>query len=259
MILKKFILIKRYTVYFILFLTFFISLVVDIEAIGYTQTDQKPIQIESENYSVMCGVQSIITADGEEIVSWINKGDWMDYEVGVNKSGFYQVEYRVFPLSNSINFELRDRNSVLDNQNVQSSGEKNWEIISGIVRLPTGSNILTILATGGRWNIDWFRIKECNFPVILNSYDLLPSKNQILVEINNLKDRFVDGSIIVRVLDEQKISKIIIVKQVTLGPGTSCIIIKNIAFENMKKIKIFLWDSIDSMVPLSLPLEVESL
>lgn len=119
-----------------------------------------PGQIEAEDYSAMSGVvvKSGSDSDGTDIVGWVDAGDWMDYEVNVDTTGTYTVEYRVASGSNNITFELRDGSTVLDSQDSATTGSwTSWKTISGTVNLTAGNNTLRIYAVGDGWDINWLK------------------------------------------------------------------------------------------------------
>ncbi|GAA4409667.1 hypothetical protein GCM10023187_33290 [Nibrella viscosa] len=119
-----------------------------------------PGKIEAENYDAMSGVQTENTADagGGQNVGWIDDGDWMDYNVSVASAGNYTFKFRVANSYGNGKIQIRNAGgSILGQVSVpQTGGWQNWTIISTIVPLPAGSQVLRIYAEQGAWNFNYF-------------------------------------------------------------------------------------------------------
>lgn len=117
-----------------------------------------PGKIEAEHYHGMYGVDIEETLDvgGGENIGWIDAGDWLDYEVNVNVSGTYTIEYRVASPNNGGQFELQSNYSEIDTLIIPNTGDwQNWQTITSTVYLEEGWHILRIYALDGGWNINW--------------------------------------------------------------------------------------------------------
>ncbi len=124
------------------------------------------ITIQAESYQNMFGVQKETTSDvgGGQNVGFIDTGDWMSYPVvTIPSAGAYKVEYRVASLSGggSLQFEKAGGTPVYGRLGIPATGGwQNWRTVSHTVTLNAGSQFFGIKATGGGWNINWFRITK---------------------------------------------------------------------------------------------------
>ena len=134
------------------------------------------ITVQAENYLDNDGVTKEGTTDegGGENVASIDSGDWMSYpEVIIPSAGVYTVEYRVSSdsLGGSFQFERAGGTPVYGSVGFPATGNwQSWITVSHTVNLEAGPNSFGILATGGAWNLNWFRIikgecvaAECNW------------------------------------------------------------------------------------------------
>lgn len=132
------------------------------------------ITIEAENYSSMSGVYNEPTTDvgGGQDTGNINTGDWMTYNgIALQASGTYKITYRVASLSAGGTFQLKSgTGAVIDTVNVPvTGGWQKWVDVERTVTLPAGSNNLTILATMGGFNVNWFKIENLGTSVSSSS------------------------------------------------------------------------------------------
>jgi endoglucanase len=114
----------------------------------------------------MKGVQNENTSDvgGGKSVGYIDTGDWMSYpEVTIPSTGLYRVEYRVASQSGggSLQLEKAGGSPVYGRLSIPATGGwQTWVTVSHTVNLNAGPNVFGILATGGGWNFNWFRITK---------------------------------------------------------------------------------------------------
>ena len=119
-----------------------------------------PGTIEAESYDNMYGVQTETTSDtgGGLNVGWIETGDWMDYNVNVQNTGTYTVQYRVASPNSTGQIQFRKADgTVLATTNVPNTGGwQNWTTVSASVNLNAGAQVIRIYASAGGFNINWF-------------------------------------------------------------------------------------------------------
>lgn len=120
--------------------------------------------IEAESYSAMSGVWNEATADvgGGKNTGNINTGDWMTYNnVEVPVSGTYKIVYRVASLSTGGSFQLKTGANIIDTVTVpKTGGWQTWVDVERTVNLTAGNHNLTLLATAGGFNVNWFKIEN---------------------------------------------------------------------------------------------------
>lgn len=173
-----------------------------------------PGRIEAENYQQMHGIQTEATGDagGGLNVGWIDQYDWMQYEVNVHESGTYQLSYRIASLSQPGQISISSSSSgVIATTNLPiTGGWQIWQTVNISVNLQKGRQILTLLASRGGFNLNWFEftlltavrapeIKPSGFQLNQNypnpfnqvtqiSYSL-PQKSLVKLEIVDLAGR----------------------------------------------------------------------
>ncbi len=131
--------------------------------------------VEAESYSQMDGVETEDTQDtgGGLNVGWIDAGDWMTFNVNLpaSTSGQYDVSYRVASLSGaSLKLEQPGGATVYGDVSIPATGGwQTWETVTHRVTIPNGTSALSIAATSGGWNINWFEIKATDDVVVCTS------------------------------------------------------------------------------------------
>jgi hypothetical protein len=133
-----------------------------------------PITVEAENYSAMSGVFNEATLDigGGKNTGNINTGDWMTYNnIEIPVSGTYKITYRVASLSTGGTFQLKTgANTLVDTVTVPKTGAwQTWVDVERTVTLAAGVQNLTLLATAGGFNVNWFKIENIAGAVIPSS------------------------------------------------------------------------------------------
>lgn len=129
--------------------------------------------IEAENYSAMSGVWNETTTDvgGGRNTGNINTGDWMTYNnIVIPATGTYKITYRVASLSAGGTFQLRTGATVIDTVSFpKTGGWQTWVNVERTVTLTEGSHNLTLYATAGGFNVNWFRIENTAGSVVSTS------------------------------------------------------------------------------------------
>jgi len=117
-------------------------------------------QIEAEYYDVMWGVQDEFSEDngGGQSIGYIDSDDWMNYYVYVPVAGAYEVNYRVASAADGGVITLgRGGVDIKQTAVPDTSGWKSWVTITDTVPLEKGWQMLTLFATAGGWNLNWWR------------------------------------------------------------------------------------------------------
>jgi Carbohydrate binding module (family 6)/Secretion system C-terminal sorting domain len=119
-----------------------------------------PGMIQAENYSNSFGVSTQNTADagGGLNVDYIDKGDWMAYNVNVASAGTYTVALRVASLQSGASFALESSSGTVYAQvSVPNTGAwQTYTTVNATVQLPAGSQTLKIVSLNAtEWNINW--------------------------------------------------------------------------------------------------------
>lgn len=123
-----------------------------------------PANIEAESYTTMSGVQKESSTDvsGVYDMGWIDKGDWMDYNINVPSAGNYTMNFRVSSLSTGGQFQVRKSDGTsLATINVASTGGwQNWVTVTATAALAAGNQTLRLYAVSGGWNINWLQFSN---------------------------------------------------------------------------------------------------
>ena len=132
-----------------------------------------PITVEAENYSTMSGVWNEKTQDvgGGMNTGNIGTGDWMAYNnINIPADGTYKIIYRVASLSAGGSFQLKSGSAVLDTVTVPvTGGWQKWVDVESTVMLTAGTHNLTLIATLGGFNVNWFKIENVTAPLASSS------------------------------------------------------------------------------------------
>ena len=139
------------------------------------------IYIEAEDFSTMSGIDTEITTDvsGNNQVTSIISGDWMEYEINVPYTGTYSIDYRVASETNVVNFDLNINGTLINTINFDGTGGlQAWETKNqaGSVYLEEGLQTLRIVSNTDSWNINWLQlnfletVEDCVLPYINNGF-----------------------------------------------------------------------------------------
>lgn len=128
---------------------------------GSVSTKSIPGKIEAEDYNTMSGVMTQDCVEGTLNVGWIDAGDWMDYSVLVNQSGYYQLELRVAsPAATGVSEILLDGSKIATVVIPNTGNWQSWTSTSVSVNLTAGNHTLRIIAAGGAWNINYINFTK---------------------------------------------------------------------------------------------------
>jgi hypothetical protein len=125
-----------------------------------------PAKIEAEKYTDMNGIDTKSSGDtgGGLTVSYIEQGDWMDYEIHVPEAGNYTLDIRLASQNTGKKLFLLVESDTLATINVpKTGGWQTWQTVSAGVYLLQGNQTLRILAgkaVGFNSNINWLEIKK---------------------------------------------------------------------------------------------------
>lgn len=128
--------------------------------------------IEAESFSSMNGVVLEATKDvgGGKDVSYIDTGDWMNYENAdllIPRTAVYKVTYRVAALNAGGVIELKDimSGALLDTVSVpKTDGWQTWVDVVREVTLPQGLTKLQVFAKVGGFNFNLFKVESIASP-----------------------------------------------------------------------------------------------
>ncbi|HYG39034.1 MAG TPA: carbohydrate-binding protein [Cytophagales bacterium] len=124
-----------------------------------------PGRIEAEDFDKNSGFQLETTTDtgGGSNVGYTNTGDYLEYNVTVEKDGVYSVDYRIAAESatGKIKLLLIDGATVaLDSVTFSATGGwQEWKSVSGKATLTAGEHKLRLLAQASDFNLNWVEFK----------------------------------------------------------------------------------------------------
>lgn len=123
-----------------------------------------PGKIEAENFCNQFGVKAETTGDtgGGQNIGFVQKGDWMEYEIKVSAAGSYKVNYRIAANgSNGGAIQLQINNSKIGSINLPSTGGwQTYTTVNNEVNLPQGNHTLRVFAEQAGWNLNWLLFEE---------------------------------------------------------------------------------------------------
>jgi aryl-phospho-beta-D-glucosidase BglC (GH1 family) len=123
-----------------------------------------PGKIEAEDFMEQMGVELEVTTDigGGQNVGYLDPGDYLDYEVHVNTSGLYNVDYRTAAEWGTGEIQLQIIDSSGTASNLQSTsfastgGWQTWTTTSETLSLTKGRHLMRLLVTQAPFNLNWF-------------------------------------------------------------------------------------------------------
>lgn len=116
--------------------------------------------IHTERYNAMHGIElRAMTDTGRgHIVSNMEPGNWLDYNINVSKAGTYEVRVRVASMPGGGQMELRSGAVVLSKLDIASTkGWKKWTTLTVHAVLAEGSQTLRLYVNSGGFNINWLQ------------------------------------------------------------------------------------------------------
>ncbi len=123
-----------------------------------------PGKIEVENYIDSAGITSGTSGDvgGGKVIGHISNGDWVDYEVNVAQTGYYNIAYRVASGSAGGSIILNMNQKQVSATSVPGTGGwNNWITVTDRVFLKKGIQLLQLKfngSAGDYFNINWVNI-----------------------------------------------------------------------------------------------------
>jgi len=108
-------------------------------------------------------IQATSDSNGGYNVGWIVTGEWLEYDINVDRTASYKIDARVASQKSTGSFIVRiDGEQVGDEINVgYTGGWQSWSTKStDLGQLSAGNSKLTIHVTGGNFNLNWFDVSE---------------------------------------------------------------------------------------------------
>lgn len=131
-----------------------------------TSSQTLPGRIEAETFDLSSDVRTEDTGDSDGVknVSYINDGDYMDYNVNVASAGTYTFKLRVANQYGSGKIEIKNTaGTVLGQVDVPLTGNwQTYQTIATTATLPAGSQVIRIYANKGDFNFNWFELSKTN-------------------------------------------------------------------------------------------------
>ena len=153
-----------------------------------------PGRVEAEEFFFQSGIQLESTSDigGGQNIGFLDRGDYLDYEIDVNETGIYLADFRTAALSEvgGISLSLLDEGqaTTLLESDFQATGDwQTWSTTSRQVRLPEGRHVMRLTITDPLFNLNWveFSILTSDDKVTLNQQiQLSPSPSTGLLSIS---------------------------------------------------------------------------
>ena len=151
-----------------------------------------PGLIQAEHYALMKGIQTDETTDvGGGLSVSMESGEWLSFELDIDSSALYQIEYRVAAESNPVRFYTRLDGIEADQVDSPATGDlQNWKSVIQNIYLFEGRHTMKLDALK-KFNINWMNI---SFPLSVGINTLLakdvnvypnPAENTLFVDINN--------------------------------------------------------------------------
>jgi hypothetical protein len=166
---------------------------------------QIPGKIEAEDFDYQFGIalEACEDAGSGFNLSYLNQGDFIEYEVFIPKAGKYNVEFRTAAewADGRIKFELLEGDQVTFSENLSfnaTNGWQNWETSSDLLDLPEGRYTLKITVLNSDFNINWFSITAPN--------GIKEGENQGFIIYPNPAQ----NNLLIRSRNDQKIERVVI-------------------------------------------------
>lgn len=119
-----------------------------------------PGKIEAESYDAMYGIQLETCSEGGQDVSYVDAGDYMNYNVTVQTTKAYTVQFRVSSPYTGTQIQLKSGSTVLTTVTVPNTGGwQTWQTVSATVNLTAGSQTLQVYAPTNGWNLNWINFQ----------------------------------------------------------------------------------------------------
>ena len=123
-----------------------------------------PGKIEVEDFVINEGLVLESTSDigGGQNIGYTNAGDYLEYNVAIDQTGYYKLEVRIACESNSgkLRFEqLGDDSGVVNAATVDvpvTGGWQTWQTVSASIYLTEGRGTLKVNIVDPEFNVNWF-------------------------------------------------------------------------------------------------------
>ncbi len=116
-------------------------------------------RVEAEDYANMSGIKTETTTDigGGLNVGWFDLGDWIEYELIVEESGYYDIMLRTATTNNDCNVDFTINNIFNQNFSITNTGGwQNWNDTTVYnVYLEAGTTIFRLENKGNPFNINY--------------------------------------------------------------------------------------------------------
>ena len=119
-------------------------------------------RIEAEGYNNMCGIKAETTQDegGGQNVGWLDSGDWMRYNVQLQKPGKYLAGFRVASWNGSGTIQVYAQGQPLAQIDVpKTDGWQSWTTVQASLDLPADTKTIELQIEEGGFNFNWISIK----------------------------------------------------------------------------------------------------
>ena len=118
--------------------------------------------IEAEAFCKASGIQTDVTKDftGGELIGWTNNGDWIEYQVEVQRSGKYNLNLRLASPQGKGKMDLLSNNKLikrLDHFPVTRNMD-NYQTLSTTVMLEAGRQTFRLNVKQGNFDLNWFSL-----------------------------------------------------------------------------------------------------
>ncbi|OUP48619.1 glycoside hydrolase family 2 TIM barrel-domain containing protein [Lachnoclostridium sp. An181] len=132
----------------------------NIDYFEITDTNLKAV-IEGENYVNESGTQV-----QDSWLAYIDDGDWMEYDITIEKPGTYQVAYNVGVNKGvgKVGFEVNGE-TLATTELPATGGWQDWQTYTDVVEFAeTGEYTIRLNAVTGGWNLDYFSVRPYTAP-----------------------------------------------------------------------------------------------
>ena len=149
-----------------------------------------PGKIESENYSVMSGIQTETCTDtgGGLDVGYTNAGDYLKYNIFVQTAGNYYLTMRIAGYGGKISLYYADATNTALIGSVtftSTGGWQNWQDFNLSVPLTAGSHTLKVYV-----DVEGFNFNYMNFALNTSALPSTITDNGFFLYPNPVNDRF---------------------------------------------------------------------
>ena len=161
-----------------------------------------PGKIEAEEFTFNQGLQLENTTDigGGQNVGFTNAGDYLDYNVRVQKTSLYNMEVRVACLSDAGIIQvqqLNDAGQVLNSATLNipvTGGWQTWKTINTEMTLTEGISKLRVKIVKPEFNMNWYNFTEKGQGVSVNEHNEFnifpnPASDELTIESPHSTDQ----------------------------------------------------------------------